>query len=196
MSKQITVSGQEVNPNTVEEMIDSNGSPAYVDPVRRFIIGYPIDAIVTPLEDVPGGVVSFTSPGVTNTTSVDIRVSEFDGTDINLEEHVGSVLAGLKNGSIPDFNALQDPECERYVLDDNEACTIVYGADIQTNDNSPLQHMRILQIYSIIQDNIFNIALSAHEDQFSNRSSIIGAMVSSFELLDDDLNSSTIPRFS
>lgn len=150
--------GQEDSSDSDTEVSEVIGSPAFIHPNGEFRIGYPVNAIVTPLEDVPGGVVSFRSADATNSTSIDIRISDLEGTDPDLEQHVTSILAGLKNGSIPNFRVIQEPECEKYTLSGNEACTFIFDADLKDQSTgTSLEQYRIMQLYSVIGDKVYNI---------------------------------------
>jgi hypothetical protein len=188
--------GQEDSSDSDTEVLEAIGSPTFTAPNGEFKIGYPADAVVTPLEDVPGGIVSFRSANATNFTSIDIRISELGGTEPDLEQHANSVLAGLKNGSIPNFRVIQEPECEKYTLSGNEACTFIFGADLKDQiASTSLDHYRIMQLYSFIGDRVYNIAFNTPDNRFETRLNILAAMLDSFEDLEDGGQVQSIPRF-
>lgn len=173
----------------------TEGIRAYIDSQGRFRIGYPPDAIIVPLQDLPGGVVSFSSPGVQNITSIDLRVTNMENTDIELEEHVTSILAGLENSSIPNFKPIQTAECETYSLAGEQACTIIYGGDVKTKNNAVLSNGTIMQLYSLLDDNVYNIAFSAPGADFNNNIRILEPMLNSFETLEGQEGLAPVPRF-
>lgn len=173
----------------------TEGILAYLDLQGRFRLGYPADAIVMPLEDLPGGVVSISSPGIQNITSVDLRITDLEDTEIELEEHVTSVLAGLENSSIPNFRPIQTAECERYTLAGEEVCSIIYSGDIRTKNNALLPNGTVMQLYSLLDSSLYNIGYTAPGIDFSNNLRILEPMLNSFELLDGPGDLGPIPRF-
>lgn len=173
----------------------TEGILAYLDSQGRFRIGYPADAIVMPLQDLPGGVVSISSPGIQNITSVDLRITDLEDTEIELEEHVTSVLAGLENSSIPNFSPIQTAECETYTLAGEEACSIIYSGDIRAKNNALLPNATVMQLYSLLDSSLYNIAYTAPGIDFSNNLRILEPMLNSFELLDGPGDLGPIPRF-
>jgi hypothetical protein len=188
--------------NSEEEGIPSTppststeGILAYIDSQGRFRIGYPADAIIMPLEGLPGGVVSINSPGAQNITSIDLRITDLEDDDIDLEEHVTSVLAGLENSSISNFKPIQTAECEKYTLAGEQVCSFTYSGDIRTKNDSVLSNGTVMQLYSLLDENLYNIAYSASGVDFNNNLRILESMLNSFETLDGSEDLRPIPRF-
>jgi len=179
-------SGEEPGTDTVS----NEGVLTYVDPQGRFSIAYPPDAVITPLEGIPGGVVSISSP----LTSIDVRLRDQD-TDVDLEDHVSSILAGLENSSIPNFKRVQNAECEKYSLAGEQACSIIYNGDIKRMSGVTLNNATVMQIYSVLDSSLYNIAYSAPDDVFNNNLKILEPMLNSFETLNDQEDLTPIPRF-
>ena len=187
-------SSEEVAPGTPPST-STEGILAYIDSQGRFRIGYPADAIIMPLEGLPGGVVSITSPGMQNVTSIDLRITDLEDTDIDLEDHVTSVQAGLANSSIPNFKPIQTAECEKYSLAGEEVCSFTYSGDIRTKNNSVLSNGTVMHLYSLLDSTVYNIAYSAPGVDFNNNLRILEPMLNSFETLDGPEDLGPIPRF-
>lgn len=172
----------------------TEGHLAYTDSLGRFRLGYPADAVITPLKDLPGGVVSFRAPGQ-NPTSTDIRITPMEASDIELEEHVSSVLAGLQNASIPNFKLIQGPECETYELGGEQVCSIIYNGDRKGTDTPTLTNATIMQLYSLLDSSLYNIIYNAPALDFNKNLNILRPMLASFETLSGPEDMPSIPRF-
>lgn len=173
----------------------TEGHLAYIDSQGRFRIGYPADAVITPLKDLPGGVVSIRSPGSQDVTSIDLSITGMEDSNIELEEHASSVLAGLANASIPNFRSIQGPECETYELAGEQACSIIYNGDKKGANAPTLINATIMQLYSLSDSSLYNIAYSAPGVDFNKNLNILRPMLGSFETLDGPEDMPSIPRF-
>ena len=181
--------------NPIPTGAPTEGHLAYIDSLGRFRIDYPADAIISPLKDLPGGVVSFKSPGFQDVASIDIRITDMENTDIELADHVASVLAGLANASILNFKQVQGPECQTYELGGEQACTIIYKGDKKGTNIPTLVNATTMQLYSLLDGSLYNIAYTAPAADFNKNLNILRPMLSSFQTLSGPEDVPPVPRF-
>jgi hypothetical protein len=177
----------------------STSTGTYTDPNGRFSIGYPPNAIVTPVdEESPGDkVVSFNSPPPSEFTTIGIEVSN-TGTPIDLESHVNSYLVALET-SLPAFTLAESPDCLRYTLGGEKACAYIYTVGEQSapdgsstpvgqSSNSQGSPKAIMELYSVVGNNLYKISYSTLPNDFNGQLPVAEGMIRSFALLNSNVS--------
>jgi hypothetical protein len=171
----------------------------YTDPNGRFSIGYPPNAIVTPVdEESPGDkVVSFNSPPPSEFTTIGIEVAD-TGTPIDLDSHVNSYLVALET-ALPGYTLAESPDCLRYTLGGQKACAYIYTLDAASaadgasapagqSSSSLGSSSAVMELFSVVGNNLYKISYTTIPSEFNGQLPVAEGMIRSFVLLNSDVS--------
>jgi hypothetical protein len=83
----------------------------------------------------------------------DVAVKIVKNSPVGAEQAMNAVFSSLRF-SIPNFQSSQDIECQKYVMDGKQACSIIYS---RTGDYVSNIKMGVMQIVSVIGGDMYVI---------------------------------------
>jgi PsbP-like protein len=145
----------------------------YKDPQGRFSIDYPSNwtakAATNRFETFQ---VTFTNTGLGSFAEVD--VGTIRTPPLGLEESLKLVMPSLTN-SVPNFQLSQDVECQKYTIDGNKACRIIFSKTKDYTSNIKLGAMMVISEH-------YMIAYSTLPDNFDKLLPTVDQMIGSFKV--------------
>lgn len=155
----------------------SAGFGNYKDAQKRFSIDYPLTWTTKPATNrFEQDLVQFIS-GPVSPSFADVAVKIVKKSPVGAEQAMKAVFSSLRF-TIPNFQTSQDIECQKYVMDGNQACSIIYS---RTGDYISNIKMGVMQVASVIGGDMYIIEYDTFPDNFDKDLPIVEQMISSFK---------------